>query len=88
MKRWRRVQQVTQHFWERWMTEYIQYLNSRKIWQTPCRNLDVGEVVLVISPDIPQGKWSLGYIVEVMKSSDEQVRMVKVKLGQFQSCVC
>ena len=52
-KRWRRVQQVIQHFWERWMTEYIPSLNSRKIWQTRCRNLDVGEVVLVISPDTP-----------------------------------
>ena len=60
MKRWRRVQQVIQHFWERWMTEYIPSLNSRKIWQTPCRNLDVGEVVLAISPDTHQAKWSLG----------------------------
>ena len=77
-KRWRRVQQVIQHFWERWMTEYIPSLNSRKIWQTRCRNLDVGEVV--ISPDTPRGKWPLGRIVEVMKSSDGQVRVVKVKV--------
>ena len=63
------------------MTEYIPSLNSRKIWQTPCRNLDVGEVVLVISPDTPRGKWPLGRIVEVMKSSDGQVRVVKVKVG-------
>ena len=80
-KRWRRVQQVIQHFWERWMTEYIPSLNSRKIWQTQCRNLDVGEVVLVISPDTPRGKWPLSRIVEVMKSSDGQVHVVKVKVG-------
>ena len=61
------------------MTEYIPSLNSRKIWQTRCRNLDVGEVV--ISPDTPRGKWPLGRIVEVMKSSDGQVRVVKVKVS-------
>ena len=36
------------------MTEYIPSLNSRKIWQTRCRNLDVGEVALVISSDTPK----------------------------------
>ena len=63
------------------MTEYIPSLNSRKIWQTPCRNLDVGEAVLVISPDTFRGKWPLGRLVEVMKTSDGQVRVVKVKVG-------
>ena len=62
------------------MTEYIPSLNSRKIWQTRCRNLDVGEVILAISPDTPRGKCPLGRIVEVMKSSDGQVRVVKVKV--------
>ena len=63
------------------MTEYIPSLNSIKIWQTKCRNLNVGEVVLVISPDTPRGKWPLGRIVEVVKSSDGHVRIVKVKVG-------
>ena len=63
------------------MTEYIPSLNSRKIWQTRCRNSDVGEVVPLLSPDTPRGKWPLGRIVEVMKSSDGQVRVVKVKVG-------
>ena len=48
------------------MTEYIPSLNSRKIWQTRCRNLDVRDVVLVISSDTPRWKWPLGQIVEVI----------------------
>ena len=46
-----------------------------------CQNLDVGEVILVISPDTPRGKWPLGRTVEVVKSSDGPVRVVKVKVG-------
>ena len=31
-KRWRRIQELTRHFWHRWMTEWIPSLSARKKW--------------------------------------------------------
>ena len=41
--------------------------------------MKVGEAVLVISADVPRGRWSLGRIVEVVEGDDEFVRVVKIQ---------
>ena len=44
-KRWRQIQELTKHFWHRWMTEWIPSLNAREngfmkekilMWVTLC----------------------------------------------------
>ena len=52
-RKWRHVQLLVQHFWERWMLELVPTLNQRKKWQSVRRNVKVGEVVLVIRADVP-----------------------------------
>ena len=80
-KRWRHVQLIVQHFWKRWMSELIPTLNQRKKWQSVKRNIEVGEVVLILSADSPRGKWPLGRVVEVIAGNDGFVRVVKVQVG-------
>jgi hypothetical protein len=46
-KRWRRVQLITNQFWERWRKEYLQQLQSRQKWTASERNLKVGDLVLI-----------------------------------------
>ena len=71
-KRWRRIQELVRHFWHRWP----------KKWHRERRDVQVGEVVLVILPDTPRGKWQLGRVLEVYPGDDASVRVVKVQFGQ------
>ena len=81
-KRWRRVQELVRHFWHRWIREWIPALNIRRKWLTTERDLQVGDVVLVISPNTPRGHWPLGRITEVFPGKDGHVRVAKVQVGR------
>ena len=50
-KRWRRIQELARHFWRRWMTEWVPSLSGRKKWFKERKNLQVGDVVLLVSPE-------------------------------------
>ena len=45
------------------------------------RDLEVGDLALVISPDQPRGHWPLGRIIEVFPGKDAHVRVAKVQVG-------
>ena len=81
-KRWRRVQELTRHFWHRWLREWLPGLNSRGKWNTKHRDIQEGDVVLVVATDTPRGQWPLGRIVETAHGRDGHVRVVKVKTGK------
>ena len=54
-------------------------------WQSPTRNVQVNEVVLLQEDALVPCKWSLGRVIEVHKGKDNQVRVVTVetKLGIY-----
>ena len=78
IKRWRRVQEITRHYWKRWIKEWLPSLNPRKKWQAKQRNIQCGDVVLILSHKTDRGKWPLGRVTEVIKSTDGNVRTVKL----------
>ena len=69
-KRWRRVQELVRHFWKRWLREWLPGLSARKKWHRERRNIQTGEVVLLISSDTPRGSWPMGRVVEVYPGDD------------------
>lgn len=81
-KRWRRIQELVRHFWQRWLREWLPGLGSRKKWKQERRDVQVGEVVLVVSPDTSRGSWPLGRVLEVFPGTDGRVRVAKVQVGQ------
>jgi len=56
-------------------------LNSRKKWTAQQRNVKVGDVMLLLSPDTARGKWPLARVLEVYPGKDRHVRVVKVQVG-------
>ena len=62
------------------MKEWIPSLSHRKKWFTAQRNLDVGDLVLLIETDTPRGQWSLGRIIEAYKGTDDKVRTVDLEI--------
>ena len=64
------------------MREWLPNLNLRKKWFKTQRNLQVGDIVLLISPHAPHGQWPLGRIIEVYAGEDGRVRVAKVQVGR------
>ncbi|XP_028407850.1 uncharacterized protein LOC114530430 [Dendronephthya gigantea] len=81
-KRWRRVQELINHCWKRWMKEWLPLINIRTKWWQPKRDLKVGDLVLAISADQNRGRWPLGRVREVLPGKDGHVRVAKVQVGQ------
>lgn len=64
------------------MREWLPGLNARQKWFQTHRDVKVGDVMLVISPDTSRGSWSLGRVLEVYPGQDGHVRVVKLQVGQ------
>ena len=58
----------------------MQTLQKRSKWNSPRRNLNTGDVVLVKEDDTHRNDWPLGRITEAIKSEDGEVRKGQVEL--------
>lgn len=80
-KRWRRVQYLSEQFWNRWRKEYLANLTLRQRWHAPRRNMKVGDIVIVKDENIPRIEWTLGRVVNVHEGDDGLVRKVTLQVG-------
>ena len=70
-----------QHFWKRWLQEYVPHVTERKKWTKQRQQLQVGDLVLVVDNNSPRGQWPLGRIVEIIPSkADGVMRQAKVHI--------
>ena len=83
-RRWRRIQELTRHFWQRWMREWVPSLSSRKKWYQSQKNLQIGDIVLLVSSENPRAHWPLGKVIEVYPGKDGYVRSVKLQVSDKQ----
>ncbi|XP_045032624.1 uncharacterized protein LOC116926858 [Daphnia magna] len=60
---------IIQHFWYRWLREYVPHLTERRKWAENQPNVTVGDIVLVIEPNTLRGQWPLGKVIEIMPSA-------------------
>ena len=58
-KRWRYVQWLADHFWQRWTREYLPELTRRNKWQNKARLPKVGELVVIKDTNCPRGSWPM-----------------------------
>ena len=80
-KRWRRVQYISNQFWLKWRSEYLQNIQLRKKWNKPRTNLQVGDFILLKDDNLPQCDWHFCRVLEVYKSKDNKVRSAKLLVG-------
>ena len=80
-KRWRRVQQLTNEFWQRWRKSYLQSLQTRKKWTTPQKNLEEGDIVILKDESVPRNSWKLARVKATYPDADGYVRKVKVAVA-------
>ena len=82
LKRWQRIQAMSQNIWRRWQTEYLHTLQQRSKWTKDKPNLSVGDLVIIHIPNTPPQSWCLGRIVKTFLGKDGVVRVVEVKTAK------
>lgn len=80
-KRWRRVQQLADEFWQRWRKSYLQSLQTRQKWTTPMKNIEVGDIVILKDDSVPRNCWKLAHVETTYPDADGYVRKVKVAVA-------
>ena len=72
-------------WWRVWLRNFLPSLQLRNKWWKDRSNIEVGDLVLVIDPDIKRGCWNMGKVLKVYPDDDGRVRSVKVKTvnGQY-----
>ncbi|XP_043496357.1 uncharacterized protein LOC122520328 [Polistes fuscatus] len=71
LSQWQHVQQMRQHFWNRWNKEYLNEQTVRKKWHRGTADkISPGTLVILREDNSPPLKWSLGRIAEVHKGAD------------------
>ena len=78
-KRWRHVQLLVEHFWRRWVKEYLLQLHGRQKWTAKQPNMKVGDIVLLVDENSPRGAWPLGRVIDVHEGRDGLVRSVRIR---------
>ncbi|XP_063979920.1 uncharacterized protein LOC135163945 [Diachasmimorpha longicaudata] len=67
---WQHIQQMRQHFWNRWHKEYLNELNMKRKWSSGSHNITTGTMVLLRDDNIPSMQWKIGRIIETHPGKD------------------
>ena len=81
-EQWKRVQVLTEYFWNRWRREYLNTLQKRRKWTQQVPDIKVGDVVLLKDKETVRGDWPIARISEVIPSDNDR-RVRKVMLTTF-----
>ncbi|XP_060658795.1 uncharacterized protein LOC132793132 [Drosophila nasuta] len=78
LNRWQRLKALHQQFCFRWKDEYLKELHKRTKWQSPTRNLRIGDMVVIKEDNLPSNEWRLGRVLTTCPGTDAKVRVVVV----------
>ncbi|XP_036335546.1 uncharacterized protein LOC118745966 [Rhagoletis pomonella] len=78
-KQWRIARQLRDHFWKRWIAEYLPTLTRRTKWCEYTRPLKVGDIVFICDNSLPRNQWSRGVVEQVHPGADGVVRQADVR---------
>ncbi|XP_044755103.1 uncharacterized protein LOC123314055 [Coccinella septempunctata] len=79
-KQWRKSQLLADHFWRRWIKEYLPVLTKRTKWfSSSKRKIGIGDVVIIIDSQFSRNTWPKGIVTAVYPGADGNIRVVDVK---------
>lgn len=79
LSRWQHVEQLRQHFWRRWLNEYLHHCQQRYKWQSANQSIHQGQMVILKEDNIPPLSRPLGRITDVYPGPDGVIRTVTVR---------
>ncbi|XP_054091903.1 uncharacterized protein LOC105220591 [Zeugodacus cucurbitae] len=78
-KQWRIARQLRDHFWKRWITEYLPTLTRRVKWCQRTKPLKEGDLVFICDPNVPRREWCRGRVEKVYPGIDGEVRRADIR---------
>ncbi|CAK1596633.1 unnamed protein product [Parnassius mnemosyne] len=78
LQRHARLEQIRQHFWQKWQNEYISELQLRTKWKTTKDKLKVGDLVIIKEDSLPPLCWRLGRVARLFPGSDGISRVADI----------
>jgi hypothetical protein len=75
-RKWKQAQIFSNHFWTRWVQEYLTTSHLRQKWLKPQRD---GDLVLVHEKKIPRGLWPIAIVRRVFPGQDNRIRTIEIK---------
>ncbi|XP_038216842.1 uncharacterized protein LOC119835861 [Zerene cesonia] len=79
LPRFQRVEQIHQHFWNRWSKEYVSEMQTRTKWHQHKGDLKENTLVLIKDDRLPPLKWSLGRIHATYPGKDGVARVADIR---------
>lgn len=78
-KQWRICLQLRNHFWSRWIKEYLPELTRRSKFYADVGPIKEGDLVLVCDSNVSRANWTRGRIVRAFRGTDGKIRTAEVK---------
>ena len=78
-RRWKQVQYMSDLFWKRWVKEYLPQLQERQKWTGERRNLNVGDLILIMDSTAPQNSCLIWRVIQTFPERQGFVRQVRIK---------
>ncbi|XP_053686981.1 uncharacterized protein LOC128736523 [Sabethes cyaneus] len=78
---WQMSQVMANQFWQRWLREYLPVITRRSKWHEKVKPIQVGDIVVIVDPNLPRNCWPKGRVIDVMQR-DGQVRRATVQTSK------
>ena len=78
-RRWRQMQYMADIFWKRWTREYLPDLHKRQKWLQSKKNIQTGDIVLIVDDHAPRNSWPMGLVQDTHEDGQGLVRSAKIK---------
>ncbi|XP_067616195.1 uncharacterized protein [Eurosta solidaginis] len=79
IKRHQLMDQMVQHFWQRFKEDILSTMQIRTKWQERKPNIKENDLVIIKDDRFPVGQWPMGRVVSLHPESDELIRVVTIK---------
>lgn len=81
-RQWRRVQHLSQEFWDRYRKEYLSTLQARQKWLNNKRNFEIGDIVLLQDDSLGRNHWPMAKVISTFPDKKDVVRSVTVRVSR------
>ena len=78
-KRYQYIHNVVNEWWKLWLLHFVPSLQPRSRWYKERKNIEKGDIVLIIDPNIMRSKWKIAIVEEVFPDAAGYVRSAQLK---------
>jgi len=82
LDRFQHLQQLQQHFWQRWSKEYLSELQCRTKWKVKSSQIREGTLVFIKEDNAPPMKWRMGRLIQLHPGKDSIPRVVSIQISK------